>query len=47
MPTKIGYDFRKATIKNLYLLIYAIKEDLIVVERLINARKGFSSLLKG
>ena len=47
MPTKIGYDFRKATIENRYLLIYAIKEDLIVVERLIDARQGFSSLLKG
>ncbi len=45
MPKKLGFDFRKAVIEHRFLLVYAIKDNQVIVERLIDARQGFSTLL--
>lgn len=45
MPKSLAHDFRKAVIEHRYLLIYAIKDSTVVIERLLDARQGFASLL--
>ncbi len=45
MPKKLGLEFRKAVIDKRYLLVYAIKDQTVIIERLLDARQGYSSLL--
>lgn len=45
MPKELGFSFRRTVINGHYLLIYSIKDDLVVVERLLDARQGFAALV--
>lgn len=45
MPAETGYDFRRAVIDHRYILVYAVRDGQVVVERLLDARRGFSHLV--
>ena len=45
MPNYASYAYRKMVINKRYIAIYSLEEDIIVIHRVLDGRRGYSSLV--
>ena len=46
MPNYASYAYRKMVINKRYIAIYSLEEDTIVIHRVLDGRRGYSSLVE-
>lgn len=46
MPNYASYAYRKMVINKRYIAIYSLEEDIIVIHRVLDGRRGYSSLVE-
>ena len=46
MPNYASYAYRKMVINKRYIAIYLLEEDTIVIHRVLDGRRGYSSLVE-
>ena len=46
MPNYASYAYRKMVINKRYIAIYSLEEDTIVIHRVVDGRRGYSSLVE-